>query len=119
MSEAEHNFCVAFLALQKEAYATSKNNGFHENDRPNDIEQNAMRLALIHSEVSECLEALRHANPLDDHIPTFTGAEAELADVIIRIMDLAETNQWMVCEALVAKMQYNTKRSYKHGNKVI
>jgi NTP pyrophosphatase (non-canonical NTP hydrolase) len=119
MTEAENNFCFAFVSMQQEAHAISKKNGFHDKDREDDIEQNAMRLALIHSEVSECLEALRHGNPLDDHIPEFTGAEAELADVIIRIMDMAETNQWLVCEAIVAKMKYNATRPFKHGNKVI
>src|ERR1035437_4401964 len=44
-------------------------------------------IALMHSELSECLEALRYGNPPDSHIPEFKGSEAELADVVIRIMD--------------------------------
>jgi NTP pyrophosphatase (non-canonical NTP hydrolase) len=119
MNETEIQFIDSFNAMQATAHAISKRSGFHDNDREDDIEQNAMRLALIHSEVSECLEALRHGNPLDDHITGFKGTEAELADVVIRIMDMAETNGWLVSDAIVAKMKYNATRPFKHGNKVI
>jgi len=48
-------------------------------------------------------------------VPTFSGAEAELADVVIRIMDLAEGRGWRVAEAIVAKMSYNEGRERLHG----
>jgi hypothetical protein len=72
-------------------------------------------IALIQSEASEALEALRLGNPPDDKIPEFSGVEAEFADVIIRIMDLSARRGWRVAEALVAKAQMNTTRAYKHG----
>lgn len=74
-------------------------------------------LALIHSEVSECLEGLRHQNPPDDKLPQFNSVEVELADVIIRIMDYAKVRGFRVAEAVVAKAEYNTSRAYKHGGK--
>ena len=74
-------------------------------------------IALIHSELSEALEALRHGNPPDDHIPEFNGVEAEFADVIIRILDMSARNGWRIGEAIIAKMNYNNERAYKHGGK--
>jgi hypothetical protein len=71
-------------------------------------------IALIHSELSEALEGLRKPGP-DEHCPEFTKVEVELADTIIRIMDIAAGNNWKVAEALVAKFEYNLGRSYKHG----
>lgn len=74
-------------------------------------------LALIHSEVSECLEALRHGNLPDDKIDKFTGAEAELADVVIRIMDMAHQRGWDIAGAIHAKVEFNESRERMHGGK--
>ena len=71
----------------------------------------------MHSELSEALEAIRNGNPPDDKIPEFTGVEAELADVIIRIMDMAAAKGYRVGEAVIAKINYNKNRPYKHGGK--
>jgi hypothetical protein len=43
--------------------------------------------------------------------------EAEFADCIIRIMDFVPSMGLRVAEALIAKMEYNSKREYKHGGK--
>ena len=48
----------------------------------------ASKLALVHSEVSEALEGMRK-DLKDDHLPHREMVEVELADTIIRILDLA------------------------------
>lgn len=72
-------------------------------------------IALIMSEAAEALEALRKGNGPDEHCPQFSGAEVELADVVIRIMDMAEARGWNVAGAIVAKHEFNKSRPYKHG----
>ena len=74
-------------------------------------------IALMHSELSEALEYDRKGNGQSDHIPEFTGVEEELADVVIRIFDYCGRKNLRLGEAIIAKMQFNESRPYKHGKR--
>lgn len=67
------------------------------------------KLCLIHSEISEAMEADRkHLN--DSHLPNRPGREVELADALIRIFDLAGGYDMDLAGALVEKLAYNRER---------
>ena len=105
-------FAIEFDAVAQEVNHIAIEKGWWEGER-----NEGELIALMHSELSEALEAIRNGNPPDDKIPEFTGVEAELADVIIRIMDMAAAKGYRVGEAVIAKINYNKNRAYKHGGK--
>lgn len=76
------------------------------------------KIALIHSEVSELLEATRKETiERSEHIPEFYAFEEEIADIIIRTLDLADRYGSRVGPAIFAKLEYNRNRPHKHGKK--
>jgi len=67
-------------------------------------------IALVHSELSEALEADRK-NLMDDKLPHRHGLEVELADAVIRIFDMAAGLKLDIGGALVEKLEYNRNRA--------
>lgn len=67
-------------------------------------------VALMHSELSEALEAHRK-NLMDDKLPDRPGIEVEFADCIIRILDTAAALGIDVPGAVIAKNRYNRQRA--------
>ena len=144
MTSTQLQFIESFNALATEAHETAVSKGWWESEDANALhdiagsgqlnqidreildriaaklrnKNDGELLSLVHSEGSEVLEGLRHGNPPDDKIPDFSSAEAELADIIIRIFDWSKARGWRVAEALVAKMEMNKSRSVKHGGKL-
>lgn len=112
-----------FTQFQDECYEIAATSGFHDNDST-DPElaglQLARRLLLVISEVTEAFEELRKGLP-----PTLVymsgggvkpeGVPIELADVVIRVFNLAEAEGIDLSEAINLKMAYNRTRERMHG----
>ena len=111
-SRFEEIFIDVFNRAQGRVHDNAVSHGWWDEPR-----EDGTLIALIMSEAAEALEALRNGNGPDEHCPQFSGAEVELADVVIRIMDMAEARGWNVAGAIVAKHEFNKTRPYKHGKK--
>lgn len=98
--------------LQEEIHRTAIEHGWWDRDRPiGEV------LMLAVTELAEAMEAHRDGNPASGKISAFSKVEEELADTIIRILDLAEGRGFDIEGALRAKMAYNETRPYRHGGK--
>lgn len=115
--------------LAQEIHLNAKRKGFF--DEPKNIGE---MLCLIHSEVSEALEADRKDHYCGFEVHTIEALnnenfntefvsgvkntfEDELADVMIRVMDLAAFKGIDLEGHIKAKMRYNSTREHKHGKK--
>ena len=101
---SKHVNCITDLC-----HGLSKEAGWWEGLNPEDPLVITNKLCLIHSEVSEAMEGYRK-NLMDDHLPNRKMAEVELADAMIRILDLAGASGFDIGSAMIEKLLYNTTR---------
>lgn len=75
------------------------------------------QLMLVVSELSEACEAHREGNPkcTRPNMGEFSHVEEELADAVIRILQIAGEHNFRVVDAIIAKMEFNETRPVKHG----
>lgn len=71
-----------------------------------------VKLALIHSEVSEALEVFRKSHDLEEF-------GSELADIIIRVGQLGVGLGIDLDAAVAAKQEKNRNREHQHGGRLI
>jgi hypothetical protein len=80
-------------------------------------------LCLVHSEVSETLEAFRDGMAPDEIVFSDEGKPEgipiELADAVIRIADMCCAYGIDLQEAIEVKLAYNETRPFRHGGKKV
>lgn len=120
-----------FNELAKQVHEIAKSKGFYEKEK-----NIGEMLCLIHSEVSEALEADRkgryassaNMNVLNgwvrdsDFVESYEGwvkgtFEEEMADIVIRVLDMCGFKNIDIEAHIAAKMRYNRTREKYHGKK--
>ena len=107
--------CSAFLGLraaQRLAHTTATEAGWYTDPVTGQpiVRNFGEVIALMHSELSEALEADRKGL-MDDKLPHRDGREVEFADCILRILDTAAALGFDVAGAWIEKNRYNRQRA--------
>jgi hypothetical protein len=104
---------------QGAVWSTAEEHGWHEGTL--DTNAVAAKLALIHSETSEALEELRNGRlkSWEGENGKPEGFPVELADIVIRCLDLAGQLGFVLEDEIAKKHAYNESRPYRHGNKAL
>lgn len=113
--------------LTETCFEDADDNGWWDAyDNKGNAERLGEKLLMIHSEVTEAVECLRDCEDADvlietdacDHISGKpVGFAIELADILIRTLDICGYLGIDIEKAVKTKLEYNRTRGYRHGNK--
>lgn len=107
---AQKHYTQSVAQLQEVCHGLAREAGWWDNRDLTDPQTIPTCLCLVHSEVSEAMEGARK-NRMDDHLPHRKALDVELADAMIRILDLAGAYELDLGGALGEKLVYNTRRA--------
>jgi NTP pyrophosphatase (non-canonical NTP hydrolase) len=116
---------MAINQMQHEIWLVNTEKGWYDEDVPF-----FTAMALLHSEVSEAVEAYRNWGTADatskvidqgehgpDALPKPEGVGSEFADILIRLLDDCERWGIDLAAEYERKIAFNRTREYRHGGK--
>lgn len=112
MTITEVETYTGIKAAMRLSHATANGAGWYSDPRTGEpVNRNFGEVvALMHSELSEALEADRK-DLMDDKLPHRKGVEVEFADCLIRIFDTAAALDLDLAGAVLEKNRYNKQRA--------
>lgn len=119
------NYAEVFNTLAEDISEIAESKGFWDLDNVGENAVIPLKLVLVHSEITEALEAHREEYD-DDYADLSTGMTPmqeqdfteELADAVIRILDIIgyyDLNDFG--DIMVEKIEKNRNRPHKHGKR--
>ena len=106
---------MTIVEMQREAWECAEEKGFH-NGRGPTRDDSLIRLALIHTEVSEATQIVkRHGVDAADGSEHLEAIGEELADVMIRLGDFAECLGIELQYHVRKKIDANRQRPHLYG----
>lgn len=117
-------FVDSIRAMQSAIYRNNVDHGFWDETSPDELAENpeyfGNKLMLVVSELVEAHDDLRSGDP--ERLGYFLneqgkpeGFSTEIADAIIRLLDLSTHLGLDIGSVIMAKHEYNKTRPYKHG----
>lgn len=118
------NYVAALNELADKISDTAEEKGFWDIDHAGDTGIIGLKLALIHSEVSEALAVHRaeYDDSEEDVVTRMTPLQEddfaeELADILIRVLDVSGYYGFDIGNIVIDKMQKNQGRPHRHGKR--
>lgn len=112
----ENKLKMNIQELMNEFHATAVDKGWWEQER-----NLGETMFLINTELSEAFEEWRNGKGLAEIYYSAEGkpegVPVEIADAIVRILDMCAGFGIPIVEALQIKKEYNKTRPYRHGGK--
>lgn len=102
-NQTQIEFLRSLSLVAQAAFDNSRAHGFWPLGSPRNKGE---MIALMHSELSEMLEAVRKPH-VDEHCSEFSSEEIEAADVLIRLMDYCHGHNLRLADATLVKMAFN------------
>lgn len=118
------NYAEAINDIAEDVYQVAATKGFWSIDDVSDFALIPIKLALIGDEVSEALQVHRDIYDDSDESLSTNMTEMqeddfveELADIVIRTMDLAAALDLNLGQAIIDKIEKNRDRPNKHNKR--